>query len=230
MAKRDGDDNLSPEMQAKMQAAKKLQDELNAKLSQFGQIASNKNMSSVKEYDDLEKELLELKKYAASVKNENDAKLNDMINAMNKKMEKMAKTALEEQASDAKQFLKLVHEVMALFDKLVNLVESMEIAPQEKELMRAQYSQFKSFADMKSNEAHTFLKEVGSLIKKVEAPDNEMKFTVEKLGPKVDEWLNKLQMAKQPVPIIVLVPNQGASQGQGSVPSQGNSRPSTGKK
>ncbi|XP_014255619.1 uncharacterized protein LOC106670106 isoform X2 [Cimex lectularius] len=216
MAKRDGDDNLSPEMQAKMQAAKKLQDELNAKLSQFGQIASNKNMSSVKEYDDLEKELLELKKYAASVKNENDAKLNDMINAMNKKMEKMAKTALEEQATNAKQFLNLTNEVRSMFNELVGMIETMDISPEDIQEMKSEYVKFEQYINVKSREAEAFLSKVGDLIKKVEDPNNVMKFNKEKLIPKIDEWIAKMEAARDPRQYVIVVPINRYTQGGGS--------------
>ncbi|XP_014255630.1 uncharacterized protein LOC106670106 isoform X7 [Cimex lectularius] len=191
MAKRDGDDNLSPEMQAKMQAAKKLQDELNAKLSQFGQIASNKNMSSVKEYDDLEKELLELKKYAASVKNENDAKLNDMINAMNKKMEKMAKTALEEQIEGAKNFERLLNEMNPSLEKLKKVINEFNIKEDKLQQYKTKLVEFQNVINDKHREAQMLLKDADLIAKKMETA-NKNKLTPEKVGPKIQLVLNQL--------------------------------------
>ncbi|XP_014255624.1 uncharacterized protein LOC106670106 isoform X4 [Cimex lectularius] len=219
MAKRDGDDNLSPEMQAKMQAAKKLQDELNAKLSQFGQIASNKNMSSVKEYDDLEKELLELKKYAASVKNENDAKLNDMINAMNKKMEKMAKTALEEQRQIAKNYHNLVKDIKDIITKLLKLIDSFDVPSDEKNQMKSTFLQFQMMADAKTKEVETFIAEIEQASKKMDTAD-KAKLTKEDIGVKIDDLVQKIRANKQIShpggpggPAIIIVPVQQAPGG-----------------
>ncbi|XP_014255632.1 uncharacterized protein LOC106670106 isoform X9 [Cimex lectularius] len=184
MAKRDGDDNLSPEMQAKMQAAKKLQDELNAKLSQFGQIASNKNMSSVKEYDDLEKELLELKKYAASVKNENDAKLNDMINAMNKKMEKMAKTALEEQKEDATRYLELINHINPDLEQLTKVINEFEPGP-KKTHFQHKLDQFKFIVEANKTDAEMLIKDANEMAKKMDNA-NKVRFTKDNLGKKLE--------------------------------------------
>ncbi|XP_014255618.1 uncharacterized protein LOC106670106 isoform X1 [Cimex lectularius] len=206
MAKRDGDDNLSPEMQAKMQAAKKLQDELNAKLSQFGQIASNKNMSSVKEYDDLEKELLELKKYAASVKNENDAKLNDMINAMNKKMEKMAKTALEEQGCDTVQYLEFLDDVKLLFTRLINIYESIRNPSKDKQAIKVEYEQFKSFLEERIKDAQDILEALMELLKKVKSPENVVKLTRSQIGSQVDNWVEKINVIRHPLPDDLAIP------------------------
>ncbi|XP_014255629.1 uncharacterized protein LOC106670106 isoform X6 [Cimex lectularius] len=190
MAKRDGDDNLSPEMQAKMQAAKKLQDELNAKLSQFGQIASNKNMSSVKEYDDLEKELLELKKYAASVKNENDAKLNDMINAMNKKMEKMAKTALEEQAEAVKKSKKPLQEMREIVKKIIAGIQELEISLELKTDLIENATLFLTMAEQRVQsvkECLTFLEEA------LKESSQTEQITKENLNFRIDDFLNTME-------------------------------------
>ncbi|XP_014255628.1 uncharacterized protein LOC106670106 isoform X5 [Cimex lectularius] len=196
MAKRDGDDNLSPEMQAKMQAAKKLQDELNAKLSQFGQIASNKNMSSVKEYDDLEKELLELKKYAASVKNENDAKLNDMINAMNKKMEKMAKTALEEQEVITQNILVDLEEIKVLYKQLISTMEQTNWSVEELQIMKEEYDSFKLSAEEVIKGSGVYLREIKRLLKKVDKSD-KAKITTANYEKKIDQWLEAVDASRE---------------------------------
>ncbi|XP_014255631.1 uncharacterized protein LOC106670106 isoform X8 [Cimex lectularius] len=194
MAKRDGDDNLSPEMQAKMQAAKKLQDELNAKLSQFGQIASNKNMSSVKEYDDLEKELLELKKYAASVKNENDAKLNDMINAMNKKMEKMAKTALEEQEEVLIRTVDVLKEIRGTIYKLCLKVEALELADDMKKVIKDASLNFLATVEKRNQELDLYLREMKEMM--VERKENNLsKCTKSSLQTKIANILHKIEYA-----------------------------------
>ncbi|XP_014255638.1 uncharacterized protein LOC106670106 isoform X12 [Cimex lectularius] len=194
MAKRDGDDNLSPEMQAKMQAAKKLQDELNAKLSQFGQIASNKNMSSVKEYDDLEKELLELKKYAASVKNENDAKLNDMINAMNKKMEKMAKTALEEQELKVERYIPAIADLKRLQGLVMIVINRFDLSEEAKTKMIQNISNRIQNATLSEFQVKENLKEFRLNLKKIDDPNagTSPKELISKRASKLLAMLNEL--------------------------------------